>query len=86
MEDILHKLANGGSFAAQNISAFQSYIYVVLDSTLPSASYMRRWTGSALVQVMAYRLFGAEPLPEPMLVFCQSDPWKQISLKTKAEF
>ena len=28
---------------------------------------MRQWTGSALVQVMACRLFGAKPLPEPML-------------------
>ena len=33
----------------------------------PSAAYVRRWTGCALVQVMACRLFGAKPLPEPML-------------------
>ena len=26
---------------------------------------------SALVQVMACRLFGAKPLPEPMLAYCQ---------------
>ena len=26
-----------------------------------------------LVQVMACRLFGAKPLPEPMLAYCQLD-------------
>ena len=30
--------------------------------------YMRRWSGSALVQVMAWRLFGTKPLPEPTLI------------------
>ena len=29
--------------------------------------YMRRWTGSALVQVMACHLFGAKPLPAGLL-------------------
>ena len=33
---------------------------------------MRQWNGSALVQVMACRLFGANPLPEPMLPYCQN--------------
>ena len=28
-----------------------------------SVAYMRRWTGSALIQIMACRLFGAKPLP-----------------------
>ena len=27
---------------------------------------------------MACRLFGAEPLPEPMLAYCQLDSWEQI--------
>ena len=31
----------------------------------PSAVYMRWLTGSPLVQIMACRLFGAKPLPEP---------------------
>ena len=30
--------------------------------------HMRRWSGSALVQVMAWRLFGTKPLPEPTLI------------------
>ena len=32
---------------------------------------MRQSTRSALVQVMAYRLFGAKPLPEPKPAYCQ---------------
>ena len=42
---------------------------------------MRQWTGSSLVHVMACRLLGVKPLPEPMLAYCQLDSWKQISLK-----
>ena len=51
-----------------------------------SAAYMRQWTRSALVQVMACRLFGAKPLPEPMLAYCQLDSWEQISVKFESEF
>ena len=47
---------------------------------------MRQWTGSALVQAMAWRLFGANPLPEIMMVYCQLDSWEQISVKFKSEF
>ena len=32
----------------------------------PSAAYIRQRTGSALVQVMVCRLFGAKLLPEPI--------------------
>ena len=42
-----------------------------INSSSPSAAYMRRWIGTALVQVMACRLFGAKPLPEPVLIYCQ---------------
>ena len=47
---------------------------------------MRQGTGLALVQVMACRLSGAEPLPEPMLVYCQLDSWEQISVKFEMKF
>ena len=47
---------------------------------------MRQWTGPALVQIMACRLFGAKPLPEIMLVYCQLHSWKQISVKFESEF
>ena len=36
-------------------------------SSSPSAAYMRNSIRSALVQVMASRLFGAKPLRKPML-------------------
>ena len=47
---------------------------------------MRQSTGSALVHVMACCLFGAKPLPEPMLTYCQLDSWEQISVKIETEF
>ena len=53
---------------------------------LPSAAYMRHWAEPALVQVMACRLFGAEPLPEPVLAYCKWDPYEQISVKFESEF
>ena len=48
-----------------------------VNSSAPSAAYMRQWTVSALVQAMACRLFGAKPLPEPMLTYCQLEPCEQ---------
>ena len=38
-----------------------------VNSSPPSAAYMRQWTGSTLFQIMACRLVGAKPLSEPML-------------------
>ena len=43
----------------------------------PSAVYMRRWIWSALIRVIVSRLFGAKPLPEPVLTYNQLDPWEQ---------
>ena len=48
-----------------------------VNSSPPIATYMRQWTGSSLVQVMACRMYGAKPLPEPKLPYCQLDSWKQ---------
>ena len=53
---------------------------VAINSFPPSAAYMRKWIGSALVHTMAYRLFGAKPLSEPMLDYCQMDPQEQTSV------
>ena len=46
---------------------------------------MLQWIVSALVQIMACRLFEAKPLPEPMLAYCQLDSWEQISVKFEFE-
>ena len=53
----------------------------IVNSSPPGAAYMHQWIGSALVQIMAWRLFGAKPLSKPMLSYCQLDPWGQTSLK-----
>ena len=55
--------------------------HILINSSPPSAAYMRQLIGSALVQVMACRLFGDKPLPEPMLEYCQLDPNEQTSVK-----
>ena len=47
---------------------------------------MRQWIGSALVQIMACGLFGAKPLPKPMLGYCQLDPQEQISVKFESNY
>ena len=44
--------------------------YTTFNSLRPSDAYMRRWTGSSLAQIMAWRLFCAKPLSEPMLEYC----------------
>ena len=48
--------------------------YASFNSSLPSAAYMRRCTGSALVQLMACRLFGAKPSPAPVLTYYKLAP------------
>ena len=35
----------------------------------------------SLVQIIAWRLFGAKLLYEAMLPYCQSDPWEQIAVQ-----
>ena len=60
--------------------------WVDVNSSPPSAACMRQWTGSALVQIMAYCLFDAKPLPEPMLNYCQLDTYEQISVKFNSNY
>ena len=59
-------------------NTFQNPVYKMLaflsqlqypNSSPPSVAYMRQWISSALVQIMASRLFGAKPLSEPVLVY-----------------
>ena len=52
----------------------------------PCAAYMRQETGSALVQVMAWRLSAAKPLPEPMLNYSQWDPEEYTAMKFEAKY
>ena len=50
------------------IAEYSSYSTRRVNSSPPSAAY--QWTGSSLVQVMAFPLFGTKPLLEPMLPYC----------------
>ena len=56
-------------------------VWQILNSSPPSAAYIRQRIGSALVQTMACRLFGAKPLSKPMLGCCHFNPEEQISVK-----
>ena len=47
---------------------------------------MRQWTGSALFQVMACRLFGAKSVLEPVLHYCQLDTPEQMSVKSESKY
>ena len=47
----------------------QHLITFGFNSSLPSVAYMRCWTRSALVQVVASRLFDVRSLPEPTLTY-----------------
>ena len=49
----------------------------MINSSPPSAAHMCQWIGSASVQIMACRLFGAKALSKPKLGYCQLDLKKQ---------
>ena len=53
----------------------------IVNSLRPSDAYMHPQTTSSLVQIMACHLFGAKPLSELMMVYCQLDPKEPISMK-----
>ena len=55
--------------------------FISVNSWRSSDAYMRQYNIPTLVQIMACRLFGAKPLSEPMLPYCQLDPREHISLK-----
>ena len=56
---------------SHNINRVKGQHYI--NSSPLSAEFMRQRTGSTLVQVMVCCLFGAKPLPEPVLAYCQLD-------------
>ena len=56
-----------------------------INSSPPSVANLCQWTMSTLVQVMACRLVGAKPLPEPLPTYCQLDPWEHTSVKFESK-
>ena len=77
---------NGHVSYDKNNSASTGFELILIDTNPPSAAYMRRWTGSALIQIMACRLGGAKPLSKPMLTYCQLKPKEHISVKFYLKF
>ena len=51
---------------------------MAMNSSPPSATYMRRWIGSAFIQIMTCRLFGAKPL--------SSQCWVIVNLTLRNNF
>ena len=56
------------------------HLRIWFNSNPTSVAYMRQWLGSALVQIMACRQFGAKPLSKPMLAYCQLDHNNKLQL------
>ena len=71
---------------AQDINNWHMLQKYTFNSSPPSVAYMRQWIGPTLVQIMAFRLFGDKPLPEPMLLYCQLDHQEQTSVKFESGF
>ena len=69
-----------------NIQMCAWALAINLNSSKPSAAYVRQWMASSLVLIMDCRLFGAKPLSEPMLVYCQKEPWEQTSVKFESKY
>ena len=63
-----------------------SKFFITFNSSPPRATYMHQWIGSALVQIMACRLFGAKLLSKPMLGYCQLDPQEETSVKLRSKY
>ena len=57
-----------------------------VNSALPSTAYIRWWTESTLVQVMACCLFGAKPLTEPIRTYCQLNIEKKNTVKYESAY
>ena len=57
-----------------------------LKSSPPCAAYLRQWTRSSLIGVMACCLLGANPLPAPMLPYSQLHHWERTSVKFELNY
>ena len=60
--------------------------YPIFNSLRQSDAYMHQYNIPTLLQIMACHLFGAKPLSEPMLPYCQLDHKEHISVKFYSKF
>ena len=68
-------LNNEKTYSSKMVSLYggmQFRMEFIIHAAPTSVAYMWLWISSALVPIMACRLFGAKPLPETMLTYCQS--------------
>ena len=61
---------NSRRFATGHFPHFFDRVICFINSSPPNVAYMRQRIGSALVQIMACRLFGAKPLSKSMPRLC----------------
>ena len=57
-----------------------------INSSPHSAAYMRRWIGSALIQIMVCRLFGTKPLSEQRFRYSQELPPGPLVYRNKLQW
>ena len=61
--------------AAIKASCIRCHLRVIdINTWRHGDQYVHQWTASSLVQIMAWHLFGAKPLSELMMPYCQSEP------------
>ena len=60
--------------------------FTSINPSAPSAVCLRQWTGSALVRIMVCRMFGVNPLPEPMRSCCQINIQEQLVFKFESKY
>ena len=72
--DTSHGNLVSGMYTGNQITHHWTVDALALNSSPPSAAYMRHWTGSALIHIMACRLIGVKPLSEPMLEYWKLAP------------
>ena len=65
---------------------YQSFDAKIFNQLRPCDAYMRQYNIPTLLQMMACRLFGAKPLSESLLPYCQRDRKEHISVKICLEF
>ena len=79
----------GGNRDLWSLMTGKSCLFVKSTSCIkscpPSAAYICLWAESWLVQVMAFRIFGAKPWTEQMLVYYQLDHSEHILVKFEWE-
>ena len=82
-----------GQFATESRS-FSKYVYQLIVIIRHWISTHWGWVvhnmcqqmRSSLLQIMACRLLGAMPFSEPMLNYCQLNPWQQTSVKFESKY